>query len=247
MPPARLERHRRRRHGSGKSFATADPSDCWIAKGGRVVVATRGRDYHRFAEIFGGSLYDISLDDPNLALGPSLPRPNLAKVGAERALEHLTSILAIMVQDGPPASTGSAAVSLKPRKPSMPSSALLTILREALACENVECTGAADIYTKRLEDFKTMAPGAKTYLDYAACWKTKSIDAVLIATPQHLHSGALRGSLDAGKHVYQERPWPSPWSTPGKCARPGSGPASAPSRSGTSGFPAGRSPTQPVS
>jgi len=79
------------------------------------------------------------------------------------------------------------------------------ILREALACDNVECAGAADIYTKRLEDFKKIAPAAKTYLDYRHLLEDQTIDAVLIATPQHLHSEHFVASLDAGKHVYQEK------------------------------------------
>jgi predicted dehydrogenase len=79
------------------------------------------------------------------------------------------------------------------------------ILREALACENVECAGAADIYTKRLEDVKKIAPAAKTYLDYRRLLEDRSIDAVLIATPQHQHSEHFVASLDAGKHVYQEK------------------------------------------
>ena len=44
----------------------------------------------------------------------------------------------------------------------------LAILREALACPNVECIGAADVYTRRLEDVKKVAPAVKTYLDYRA-------------------------------------------------------------------------------
>jgi len=79
------------------------------------------------------------------------------------------------------------------------------ILREALACENVACAGAADVYTKRLEDVKKIAPGAKTYLDYRHLLEDKSIDAVLISTPQHLHCEHFVASLDAGKHVYQEK------------------------------------------
>src|ERR1019366_8662925 len=79
------------------------------------------------------------------------------------------------------------------------------LLREALACENVVCAGAADVYTKRLEDVKKIAPDAKTYLDYRHLLEDKSIDAVLIATPQHLHCEHFVASLDAGKHVYQEK------------------------------------------
>ena len=46
---------------------------------------------------------------------------------------------------------------------------------------------------------------AKTYLDYRALLDDKSIDAVLIATPQHLHCEHFMAALDAGKHVYQEK------------------------------------------
>ena len=65
------------------------------------------------------------------------------------------------------------------------------ILREALACPNMECIGAADVYTRRLEDAKKIAPDAKTYLDYRHLLDDKNVDAVLIATPQHLHCRAL--------------------------------------------------------
>jgi predicted dehydrogenase len=79
------------------------------------------------------------------------------------------------------------------------------ILREALGCENTELIGAADIYTKRLEAVKAIAPNAKTYLDYHHLLEDRDIDAVLIATPQHLHQECFVAALDAGKHVYQEK------------------------------------------
>ena len=79
------------------------------------------------------------------------------------------------------------------------------ILREAVSLPNVECVGAADVYTRRLEDARKLAPEAKTYLDYRHLLEDKSIDAVLIATPQHLHAECFTAALDAGKHVYQEK------------------------------------------
>jgi predicted dehydrogenase len=79
------------------------------------------------------------------------------------------------------------------------------ILLEAVASENIECVGAADAYGKRLEEAKAIAPGARTYLDYRALLDDKSIDAVLVATPQHLHCEHFTAALDAGKHVYQEK------------------------------------------
>ena len=79
------------------------------------------------------------------------------------------------------------------------------ILQTALTCEGVECIGAADVYTRRLEDVKRVAPNAKTYMDHRRMLEDKDIDAVLIATPQHLHCQHFVDALSAGKHVYQEK------------------------------------------
>jgi predicted dehydrogenase len=78
-------------------------------------------------------------------------------------------------------------------------------LQDALNCPNTELIGAADIYTERLAAVKKIAPNAKTYLDYRHMLEDKDIDAVLIATPQHLHCEHFVASLAAGKHVYQEK------------------------------------------
>jgi predicted dehydrogenase len=79
------------------------------------------------------------------------------------------------------------------------------LLREALGCENVECAGIADVYAKRLDEAKAIAPVARTYSDYRAMLDDRGIDAVQIATPQHLHGEHFVAALDAGKHVYQEK------------------------------------------
>src|ERR1041385_779145 len=79
------------------------------------------------------------------------------------------------------------------------------IMADALACPDTEFVGVADIYTRRLEDAKQLAPNAKTYLDHRYLLEDKSIDAVLIATPQHLHAEHFVAALDAGKQVYQEK------------------------------------------
>ncbi|MCU1261815.1 MAG: oxidoreductase domain protein [Bryobacterales bacterium] len=79
------------------------------------------------------------------------------------------------------------------------------IMRAAINCPNVEFVGIADIFTRRQEEAKKMAPAAKTYLDYRHLLEDKSVDAVLIATPQHLHAEHFVAAMDAGKHVYQEK------------------------------------------
>ncbi len=81
----------------------------------------------------------------------------------------------------------------------------MQLVREALACPNTEFVAFADIYTRRLEAAKKLVPEAKTYFDYRYLLDDQSINAVIIATPQHLHCEHFVASLDAGKHVYQEK------------------------------------------
>ena len=45
----------------------------------------------------------------------------------------------------------------------------------------------------------------KTFIDHRFLLEDKDLDAVLIATPQHLHCEHFVDSLHAGKHVYQEK------------------------------------------
>ncbi|HLI85943.1 MAG TPA: Gfo/Idh/MocA family oxidoreductase [Bryobacteraceae bacterium] len=80
------------------------------------------------------------------------------------------------------------------------------LLREALACPNTECLGIADIYRKRVEEGAAIAPGAHLYGDYRQLLEDGAIDAVIIATPPHLHAAQFVDAMEAGKHVYQERP-----------------------------------------
>ena len=81
----------------------------------------------------------------------------------------------------------------------------MQLVREAITLPNAEVVAFADIYTKRLDDAKKVVPGAKTYLDHRYLLDDKSIDAVFIATPQHLHAEHFIASLEAGKQIYQEK------------------------------------------
>ncbi len=79
------------------------------------------------------------------------------------------------------------------------------IARQAQSCPGVELVAFADVYTRRLEEAKKIAPEAATYMDHRRLLDDSSIDAVLIATPQHLHCEHFTAALAAGKHVYQEK------------------------------------------
>jgi predicted dehydrogenase len=79
------------------------------------------------------------------------------------------------------------------------------ILRAAIKCPNVEAVAVADIYTRRLDEVKAIVPGIATIKDFRALLDDKSIDAVLIATPQHLHALHFVPAVQAGKDVYQEK------------------------------------------
>jgi predicted dehydrogenase len=79
------------------------------------------------------------------------------------------------------------------------------ILREALAIPGVELYYAADVYTARLDEVRAIAPNVKTAMDYRRLLDDKDVDAVLIATPQHLHCEHFTATLAANKHCYQEK------------------------------------------
>jgi predicted dehydrogenase len=79
------------------------------------------------------------------------------------------------------------------------------LVREVLACPDAELAAYADIYKGRHEEMQKVAPAAKGHWDYRYLLDDKSIDAVIIATPHHLHCEHFVASLSAGKHVYQEK------------------------------------------
>lgn len=79
------------------------------------------------------------------------------------------------------------------------------IFKSALQCPNVEGAAVADVYTRRLDEVKKFAPQIKTYQDFRKLLDDKSIDAVLIATPQHQHVLNFVPALQAGKDMYQEK------------------------------------------
>ena len=81
----------------------------------------------------------------------------------------------------------------------------MQILREASQCAGTEVVALCDVYNKRLEGAGKEFPAAARYYDHRRMLEDLKVDAVLIATPQHLHAEHFVASMDAGKHVYQEK------------------------------------------
>ncbi len=73
------------------------------------------------------------------------------------------------------------------------------------ATQNAEVVAFADVYKSRLDRAVASVPNSTGYADYRALLDDRSIDAVFIATPQHLHALQFIAALDAGKHVYLEK------------------------------------------
>lgn len=71
--------------------------------------------------------------------------------------------------------------------------------------DNFEIVNVCDIYAKRL-DIAAQLTGGKPVSDYRRILDNKEIDWVLIATPEHWHFQMAMDALDAGKHVYVEKP-----------------------------------------
>src|SRR5215469_16656326 len=81
----------------------------------------------------------------------------------------------------------------------------MDIFRAALHAPDTEAVAVADVYSRRLDEVKSMVPAIHTYTDFRRLLDDKSIDAVLIATPQHQHALNFVPSIQAGKDVYQEK------------------------------------------
>jgi len=71
--------------------------------------------------------------------------------------------------------------------------------------DNAEIIAVCDIYDKRAEQAAKLT-GGKQIKDYRTLLEMKEIDYVLIATPEHWHAQMILDALDAGKHVYTEKP-----------------------------------------
>jgi predicted dehydrogenase len=70
-----------------------------------------------------------------------------------------------------------------------------------------EMAAVCDIYEPNLQaGLKEANTGAKSFRDYRKLLDDKSIDAVIVATPDHWHARMVIDAVEAGKDVYVEKP-----------------------------------------
>ena len=81
----------------------------------------------------------------------------------------------------------------------------MDIFKAALHAPNTQAVAVADVYSRRLDEVKRVVPAIQTYSDFRRLLDDKSVDAVLIATPQHQHALNFVPAIQAGKDVYQEK------------------------------------------
>jgi predicted dehydrogenase len=79
------------------------------------------------------------------------------------------------------------------------------LLKQVLAVPNAELVAIADIYSRHREEAKQMAPNIQTLDDHRRLLDMKDVDAVLVATPLHIHARHFIDTLAAGKDLYCEK------------------------------------------
>ncbi len=83
-------------------------------------------------------------------------------------------------------------------------------LDELLKLDGVRIVALCDVDSRVIDEgvakLKKQGLVARTYSDYRKCCADKEIDAVLIATPNHLHALIAITAIANDKHVYVEKP-----------------------------------------
>jgi predicted dehydrogenase len=81
------------------------------------------------------------------------------------------------------------------------------IMQANATANNIAQAAVCDVWQKRVDKAKEVIGGeCKGYNDYRQLLERKDIDAVVIATHDPIHAPATIAALDAGKHVYVEKP-----------------------------------------
>jgi len=86
------------------------------------------------------------------------------------------------------------------------------LLKQVLAIPNAQLVAIADIYSRRRDEARQMAPGIQTLDDHRRLLDMKDLDGVIVASPLHLHAKHFVDTLSASKDLYCEKTMT--WSIP---------------------------------
>src|SRR5208282_1441024 len=79
------------------------------------------------------------------------------------------------------------------------------LLGQILKVPGAEVVAMADVYSRRREQAKGRVPGIQTFDDHRRVLDMKDIDAVIVASPLHIHCRHFLDTLAAGKDLYSEK------------------------------------------
>lgn len=80
------------------------------------------------------------------------------------------------------------------------------ILTSLASLPSAQVTAVCDSYEPYVKRALQIAPNAASFLDYRQVLASPEVEAVVIATPTHLHKVVALDAMQAGKHVYVEAP-----------------------------------------
>jgi predicted dehydrogenase len=80
------------------------------------------------------------------------------------------------------------------------------VMRNHQRLNDVEVVAVCDVYKPNLDKASTAAPKAERFTDFRRILDDKSIDAVILGTPDHWHALQTVMACAAGKDVYVEKP-----------------------------------------
>ena len=80
------------------------------------------------------------------------------------------------------------------------------LIRNFMNLQGADVRICADISEKRLQHMKGLYPSIEVTRDYMDIVKNPKIDAVVVSTPVSAHFEVAKAALDAGKHVFVEKP-----------------------------------------
>jgi predicted dehydrogenase len=86
------------------------------------------------------------------------------------------------------------------------------LVKQVLSVPNAQLVAIADIYSRRRDEARQMAPGIQTLGDHRSLLDMKDLDGVIVASPLHLHAKHFVDTLSASKDLYCEKTMT--WSIP---------------------------------